>query len=80
MGVTFVGGSITSVGAAKANEHNFKLDDPLRPLYVANPGGGPPQPTMNLLLRHGVRSALDMLVAATWRRRSRCAIRTWRRT
>jgi alkaline phosphatase D len=59
VGVTFVGGSITSVGAAEANEHNFKLDNPLRPLYVANPDGGPPQPTLNLLLRHGVRSALE---------------------
>ncbi|MEO7326217.1 MAG: phosphodiesterase, partial [Dokdonella sp.] len=25
----------------------------------ANPGGGPPQPTVNLLLRHGIRSALE---------------------
>lgn len=59
VGVTFVGGSITSVGAVEANEHNIKADDPTRPLYVANPGGGPPQPTFNLLLRHGVRSALE---------------------
>jgi alkaline phosphatase D len=59
VGVTFVGGSISSVGSAEANEYNFKKDDPLRPLYVANPGGGPPQATMNLLLRHGVRSALE---------------------
>jgi alkaline phosphatase D len=28
-------------------------------LYVANPGGGPTQPTVNLLLHHGVRSALE---------------------
>ena len=59
VGVTFVGGSITSVGAVEANEHNIKMDDPTRSLYVANPGGGPPQPTFNLLLRHGVRSALE---------------------
>jgi len=59
VGVTFVGGSISSVGGAEANEHNFKPDDPLRPLYVANPGGGPPQATNNLLLHHGVRSALE---------------------
>ena len=59
VGVSFVGGSISSVGSAEANEHNLKLDNPLRPLYVANPGGGPPQCTENLLLRHGVRSALE---------------------
>ena len=58
VGVSFVGGSICSPGAAEANEYNLKMDNPLRPLYVANPGGGAPQPTMNLLLRHGVRSAL----------------------
>ncbi len=59
VGVTFVGGSISSPGMAEANEYNQKKDDPLRPLFVANPGGGPPQPTVNLLLRHGVRSALE---------------------
>jgi alkaline phosphatase D len=59
VGVTFVGGSISSPGSAEANEHTLKKDDPLRPLYVANPGDGPPQPTMNLLLHHGVRSALE---------------------
>ncbi len=59
VGVTFVGGSISSPGSAEANENNLKKDDPLRPLYVANPGDGPPQPTMNLLLRHGVKSALE---------------------
>jgi len=59
VGVTFVGGSITSPGMVEANEHNLKADDPLRPLYLANPGGGPPQATVNLMLRHGVRSALE---------------------
>jgi alkaline phosphatase D len=43
----------------EANEYNLKPDNPLRPLYVANLNGGPPQPTVNLLLRHGVRSALE---------------------
>jgi alkaline phosphatase D len=59
VGVTFVGGSITSPGAVEANEYNIKKDDPTRPLYIANPGGGPPQANINLLLRHGVRSALE---------------------
>jgi alkaline phosphatase D len=59
VGVTFVTGSISAPGMAEANEHNLKNDDPLRPLFVANPAGGPPQPTVNLLLHHGVRSALE---------------------
>jgi alkaline phosphatase D len=59
VGVTFVGGSLCSPGMAEANEHNLKADNPLRPLYVANPGGGSPQATVNLLLHHGVRSALE---------------------
>lgn len=59
VGVTFVGGSLISPGMLEASEHNLKKDDPLRPLYVANPGDGPTQPTVNLLLHHGVRSALE---------------------
>jgi alkaline phosphatase D len=59
VGVTFVGGSISSPGMAEANEHNLKKDDPLRPLYIADPDGGPAQPSVNLLLHHGVRSALE---------------------
>ena len=61
VGVSFVGGSMISPGMAEANEHNQKKEDnPTRPLYVAeDPGGGPPQPTVNLLLHHGVRSALE---------------------
>ena len=59
VGVTFVTGSLSAPGMAEANEHNQKKENPLRPLYVANPDGGPPQPTVNLLLHHGVRSALE---------------------
>jgi alkaline phosphatase D len=58
VGVTFVVGSISSPGMQEAHEHGRK-DSPLRPLFLAAPGGGPPQPTMNLLLRHGVRAALE---------------------
>jgi alkaline phosphatase D len=58
VGVTFVGGSISSVGMQEAYEHGRK-DDPLRPLFIADHDGAPPQPTMNLLLHHGVRSALE---------------------
>ncbi|MGN6519316.1 MAG: alkaline phosphatase D family protein [Dokdonella sp.] len=59
VGVTFVGGSLCSPGMAEANEHNLKPDNSLRPIYVANPDGGPLQHTVNLTLRHGVRSALE---------------------
>ncbi|WP_350015579.1 alkaline phosphatase D family protein [Rhodanobacter sp. IGA1.0] len=59
VGVTFVGGSLISPGMLEASEHNLKKDDPLRPLYVANPGNGPTQATVNLLMHHGVRSALE---------------------
>ncbi|MFZ5635033.1 MAG: alkaline phosphatase D family protein [Pseudomonadota bacterium] len=58
VGVTFVGGSITSPGMAEAHEHGRK-DNPLRPLFIADREDGPPEHTMNLLLHHGVRSALE---------------------
>jgi alkaline phosphatase D len=59
VGVTFVGGSLISPGLFEAYEHGLKNDNPLRPLYVATPGGGTAQPGVNLLLHHGVRSALE---------------------
>ena len=58
VGVSFVGGSITSPGMQEAQEHG-KKDSPLRPLYIADRADGTMEPTMNLLLRHGVRSALE---------------------
>ena len=60
VGLSFVGASITSPGAVEANEHNFPKDEPLRALFVADrPGADKPQPTINMLLRHGVRSCLE---------------------
>ncbi len=60
IGIAFVTGSISAPGVVEAFEHGFPKDHPLRPLFV---GQGPrdpgPQPTMNLLLRHGVRSCLE---------------------
>ena len=58
VGVTFVVGSISAPGMAEANEYNQKKDNPLRSLFIANPGDGAPQPTVNLSLHHGVRAAL----------------------
>lgn len=60
VGIAFVTGSISAPGVIEAYEHVFPKDHPLRPLFV---GEGPtdtrPKPTMNLLLRHGVRSCLE---------------------
>ena len=58
VGVTFVGGSVTSPGMQEAWEHGRK-DNPLRPLFIADRADGTMAPTMNLLLNHGVRSALE---------------------
>ncbi len=58
VGVTFVGGSITSPGMQEAYEHG-KKDNPLRALFIADRADGSMEPTMNLLLNHGVRSALE---------------------
>ena len=60
VGIAFVTGSISAPGLVEAYEHGFPKDHPLRSLYV---GQGPtdtrPQPTVNLLLRHGVRACLE---------------------
>ncbi|MGA9420808.1 MAG: alkaline phosphatase D family protein, partial [Rhodanobacteraceae bacterium] len=58
VGVTFVGGSISSPGMQEAYEHG-KKDDTLRPMFIADRDDGSMAPTMNLLLHHGVRSALE---------------------
>ncbi len=60
VGVAFVVGSISAPGAAEANEHNFPKDSKLRDLFVGQASSdGKPQPTVNMLLRHGVRSCLE---------------------
>jgi alkaline phosphatase D len=60
VGVSFVGGSMTSVGSAEVNEYVQKKDNnPTRGLYIAEDKDGKPQCTENLTLRHGVRSALE---------------------
>jgi alkaline phosphatase D len=60
VGVSFVGGSLVSPGAAEANEYvQKKENNPTRGLYIAEDKDGRPQSTQNLTLRHGVRSALE---------------------
>jgi alkaline phosphatase D len=60
VGVAFVTGSISAPGLVEAFEHRFPKDHPLRLLFVGQgPGDQRPQPTVNLLLRHGVKSCLE---------------------
>ena len=60
VGVAFVTGSISAPGAVEAMEHQIKKDAPLRALFVGQgPGDSGPQPTINMLVRHGVRSCLE---------------------
>ena len=58
VGITFITGSISAVGLAEALEHGLK-GHPLRPLFIADRSGAAPEATVNLLLKHGVRSALE---------------------
>jgi alkaline phosphatase D len=60
VGIAFVVGSISAPGFVEAFEHVLPKDHPLRALYLGQaPGDATPQPTINLLLRHGVRSCLE---------------------
>lgn len=59
VGVSFVGGSMSSPGAMEAYENGFKRDRTLRPLYLADRPDGKIEWVYNMLLRHGVRSALE---------------------
>jgi alkaline phosphatase D len=60
VGLSFVGGSLTSPGVMEAYEHSFPKDHPLRALFLADrPGAAKPDWTYNMLLKHGVRSCLD---------------------
>ncbi|HEX7946013.1 MAG TPA: alkaline phosphatase D family protein, partial [Phenylobacterium sp.] len=59
VGVAFVTGSISAPGMAEASEYNFPKAHPLRPLFLADRPGARPEPTVNMLMRHGVRSCLD---------------------
>ncbi len=60
VGLSFVGASMISPGTMEALEHGLRKDHPLRALFLADrPGGGKPEWTYNMLLRHGVRAALE---------------------
>ena len=59
VGVSFVGGSMSSPGAMEAYENGFKKNKTMRPLYLADRPDGKIEWVYNLLLKHGVRSALE---------------------
>ena len=60
VGLSFTGGSMSSVGGGEANEYSIKKDDKFRPLYLADrPGAPKPEHTYNMMLRHGVQSCFE---------------------
>jgi alkaline phosphatase D len=59
VGVAFITGSISAPGIVEAFEHGFPNPHPLRALYLLDRPGQAPEPTLNLLLRHGVRACLE---------------------
>ena len=60
VGLSFVTGSISSPGQVEGLEHSLPRDHPLRALFLADrPGSEKPHPTVNMLMLHGVRSALE---------------------
>jgi alkaline phosphatase D len=60
VGIAFVTGSISAPGLVEALEHKFPKEHPLRSLYLGQgPNDHVPQPTFNLLVRHGVRSCFE---------------------
>src|SRR4051794_1896532 len=60
VGLSFTGGSMSSVGGGEANEYVIKKDDKFRPLYLADrPGAAKPESTYDMMLTHGVRSCFE---------------------
>jgi alkaline phosphatase D len=57
VGISFITGSISAPGMVEALEHGMK-GHPLRPLFVADLPGGT-EATVNLLVKRGVKSALE---------------------
>ena len=60
VGLSFVGGSLSSAGAMEALEHRPRDKFPLRQLYLVDrPGSAKPDWTYNMTVKHGVRSSLE---------------------
>jgi alkaline phosphatase D len=58
VGAAFITGSISAPGLVEAFDHRFPKEHPLRALYIGA-RGDKPEPAVNLLLHHGVRSCLE---------------------
>ena len=62
VGIAFVTGSISAPGILEALEHVLAKEHPLRSLYSGQgPADHAPQPTMNMLIKHGVRSCFEYM-------------------
>jgi alkaline phosphatase D len=60
VGLSFVGGSLASLGTMEALEHSLRKNSPIRALFLADrPDGAKPDWTNNMLVKHGVRSCLE---------------------
>ena len=60
VGIAFITGSISAPTVVEALEYGLAKDLPLRSLFVGQgPADTRPQPTLNLLLHHGVKACLE---------------------
>jgi alkaline phosphatase D len=59
VGVAFITGSISAPGLVESFEYRFPAAHPLRPLFLADRPNAAPEATVNMLLRHGVRSCFE---------------------
>jgi alkaline phosphatase D len=59
VGVAFITGSISAPGMVESIEHNLPKELALRRLYLRDRPSQKPEPTVNMLMRHGVRATLE---------------------
>ncbi|MEP6475283.1 MAG: alkaline phosphatase D family protein, partial [Gemmatimonadota bacterium] len=60
IGIAFITGSLSAPGMVEAIEHGFPKQHPLRSLYLGQAAADRgPQPTVNMMIRHGVKSCLE---------------------
>jgi alkaline phosphatase D len=59
VGVAFITASISMPSSASLLKDSVPTDHPLRPLFFKQDKSDNPEPVINMLLRHGVRSSLE---------------------